>query len=1203
MALQFDGVDSYVDIPLYNVTNYVNGINININFKTPASNSTYALIGSDSNAGYILITNGGITTVLGSNGVGTISTLASSTEYDLSVTSVGSKLTISVVGMGSIEYDMATNINISRLGKTNNTPGQFVFDGSYTSIMTMSGGNTNNGGDRSYNFDTSTGTVLTDTTSGSNGTLINFDGDPWAVVGDNLPTASSVSFSGTMAVGSLLTSSYVYNDIDGDIETTSTFNWYASNDAIGTGKVSIATTENFTLTSAQENKYISFEVTPVNAVGTGTAYESAINATQIPGTPDTVPTASSVSFSGTMTTESLLTGSYTYDDVDSDVESGSTFNWYMSDDVGGTNKTSVGTSSTYILAVGQIGKFISFEVTPSNANGTGIAYESSINATAVTATPTVNGITVTDKFKSWQRDQSGNASVTITGTFTGTPTTIERQVDAGAWTVADASPTGNVFSDTLSLAEGQYVVGYRFSNDVGVTDTTTRTSVSAQFAMAGQSNMSGRGTNLQTYAPSTGGVNATLFANDYVYKDLTDPFDSNTGGIDEAINFADSGTAGSWAVRMASKWLENSEVPITLIPVARGGASIAVFTKGDAPSNGWAKNGYDAVVDMITAAGGAELFIWQQGESDSGTTVNTTYEAALNTLANNIKADLGINTLIIPLHTLDAGYDGNGTTTGQAAIRAVQIKVASENPNVSIAAPLTSIDSTLGVNQDGVHLKDDADLETAASIAYTAMLQDWESIASNVTFTGVVAVGNTLTGSYTYYDYDGDSEATSTFNWYASDDAVGTGKSVIGTSLTYLLTGAEVGKYISFEVTPVSTVGSGSPVESTSLPMNSLPTATSVSFTGTLKEGEVLLSSYTYGDIDSDAETVSTFKWYMSDDASGTNKTQIATSENFTLTVTQVGKFISFEVVPVNAVSTGLAVESSINVAAVLAADSIPTATSVTFSGSMESGQGLSGTYIYGDVDSDTETTSTFNWYMSDDTGGTAKTQIGSSQNFTLTDTQIGKFISFEVTPVNALATGLAVESSINVTSVIASPDVLPVASAVSFSGTLQEGQLLSGTYTYSDSDGDSETTTTFNWYMSDDTGGTNKTSISTSQNFTLTAAQLGKFISFEVTPVNSNGTGSAAETSINPTQVISSSGASSDVTISITGIPDGTYVVTLLDTARPQVFIESTMRVFTSGSTQSFTLSVAAGTLVYGFVRDNLDPSSNGAWIRATTV
>ncbi|MFC6272035.1 beta strand repeat-containing protein, partial [Pseudoalteromonas fenneropenaei] len=209
---------------------------------------------------------------------------------------------------------------------------------------------------------------------------------------------------------------------------------------------------------------------------------------------------------------------------------------------------------------------------------------------------------------------------------------------------------------------------------------------------------------------------------------------------------------------------------------------------------------------------------------------------------------------------------------------------------------------------------------------------------------------------------------------------------------------------------------------------DSPPTASNVSFSGNLQVGQTLTGSYTYADANGDTQSGTTFKWYASNNSSGSGKTAIsgATSQTFTLTASQVGKFISFEVTPKNSKATGTAVSSAINPTAVTAPDSAPTASAVSFSGTLAVGQTLTGSYTYSDSDGDTESGTTFKWYASDSSGGANKAAISgaTSQTFTLTSSQEGKFISFEVTPQNANATGSAVESSINSTAVNSKPVV-----------------------------------------------------------------------------------------------------------------------------------------------------------------------------------
>jgi hypothetical protein len=91
--------------------------------------------------------------------------------------------------------------------------------------------------------------------------------------------------------------------------------------------------------------------------------------------------------------------------------------------------------------------------------------------------------------------------------------------------------------------------------------------------------------------------------------------------------------------------------------------------------------------------------------------------------------------------------------------------------------------------------------------------------------------------------------------------------------------------------------------------------------------------------------------------------------------------------------------------------------------------------------------------------------------------------------------------------------DTPPSASSVSISGSLVAGNQITGNYTYNDVDGDPESGTTFQWYRADNQSGTSKAAISgaTSQNYTLNAANVGKYIQFGVTPANANSTGAEA--------------------------------------------------------------------------------------------
>lgn len=87
-----------------------------------------------------------------------------------------------------------------------------------------------------------------------------------------------------------------------------------------------------------------------------------------------VPSATSLSITGTQEVGETLTLNYTYNANDGGTESGSTFKWYRSDDSGGTNEAEISgaTSSTYVLQSSDNGKYIRASVTPSDGTLTGV---------------------------------------------------------------------------------------------------------------------------------------------------------------------------------------------------------------------------------------------------------------------------------------------------------------------------------------------------------------------------------------------------------------------------------------------------------------------------------------------------------------------------------------------------------------------------------------------------------------------------------------------------------------------------------------------------------------------------------------------------------------------------------------------------------------------------------------------------------------
>lgn len=204
-------------------------------------------------------------------------------------------------------------------------------------------------------------------------------------------------------------------------------------------------------------------------------------------------------------------------------------------------------------------------------------------------------------------------------------------------------------------------------------------------------------------------------------------------------------------------------------------------------------------------------------------------------------------------------------------------------------------------------------LETVATTFAGPIGANTVPYATNVTQTGTGMVGQILTGSYDYNDDETDNEATTQtlFSWYRANDNSGTGEIQIiepaNEADTYTLIAADIDKYIRFSVTPYAQTGS-SPGAEVKAPTwigpvaiaQSPPEAQDLRHIGICAVGETITANYTYYDAQSDAEGSSTIKWYYADDASGTNRQEIAGATSLTYAINGYsGKYLTFSVTPV----------------------------------------------------------------------------------------------------------------------------------------------------------------------------------------------------------------------------------------------------------------------------------------------------------------
>lgn len=277
-------------------------------------------------------------------------------------------------------------------------------------------------------------------------------------------------------------------------------------------------------------------------------------------------------------------------------------------------------------------------------------------------------------------------------------------------------------------------------------------------------------------------------------------------------------------------------------------------------------------------------------------------------------------------------------------------------------------------------------------------------VATDVSIVGNSAIGSVLSGVYSYSDAQGNDEGVSTFRWMRD------GTEISGaTDSSYTITNDDAGSMLQFEVTPVASSGGtlvGTAVISAEFAVdaNAAPTAGALNITGSLGEGETLTATYTYSDLEGDAEGASTIQW-LSDGATISG----AVGSTYIIQSDQVGAMISFEVTPIAAAGSSVGTAVTSNAVGPVPANAAPTAADVSISGTTQSGETLTGNYTYSDAEDDAEGTSTFRW-LSDG----AEIAGATSTTYTLTADDEGTLISFEVTPIAAAGTtsGTAVESN-----------------------------------------------------------------------------------------------------------------------------------------------------------------------------------------------
>jgi hypothetical protein len=818
------------------------------------------------------------------------------------------------------------------------------------------------------------------------------------------PTASAVTVSGEARIGGVLTASYSYSDFNGDVEDGSTYRWLkrASVDGVYTQIDAGTTTADagsaYTITAADMDNYIVFEITPANAsakfpVGTAAVSEPFLVA-------NLKPEAKNVTFTGAAVAGLPLTGGYEYVDMNGDAEAGSVYYVAASDTADFLSSTVVasGNSSanapvTFTPGEAEWKKFLRLEIVPKNIvpPDTGDrAYSAVIGPVerpagnpGGTNAPRAENVTLSGVQKPgatltgwydyydpkgepeygteivWYRvNMAENVSEVAQR---GGLTYVCTAADDGFGIQFEVTPKKDSFSDAVGAPQtGEIVL-------IGTDEAgyVKRTVLEEDFEDAPV---------VENQSPWT----YNLFSGDKISTLVTVVDGTKTEGEKNATKYPYVNSLSDKAYAMPSDDGKNLS----------GIVDVSVDINSDAPVNP-AASILGNSTDLNTSRIALLRFTNNAGATTyTSGTPSTNYGDGTARIATLQKGRW---------YTFKFRIDFNKNTV-TCRVDGAEIGTYTFNKNVNTVknSYLSKIEFYQNTRFDNVRIE---------SLTATA------PTAGTVGISGISAEGGDLTGTYTFFALSNEAAGGSAYKWYRGDtpggpfEVVGEGRASAGNLPKYRLTAADAGSYIKFEITPSSTDGEtgaassavSGRVTASSAAEPTAPEASDVTISGSAVPGGVLNGSYRYYDRNGDLENGSELSWLASSSADGANPRIAAAGTSFTLTQNEAGKYIFFSVIPKNGAAPTVGA-AAISVP-VFVSDA-PSARNVIISanGTVKAGNSLRGSY---DFAGGVELGSTYRWLRSETLNGTYA-EIDTNLSYVVTKGDEGKYLKFEVTPKNA---------------------------------------------------------------------------------------------------------------------------------------------------------------------------------------------------------
>lgn len=341
----------------------------------------------------------------------------------------------------------------------------------------------------------------------------------------------------------------------------------------------------------------------------------------------------------------------------------------------------------------------------------------------------LRSVTQEDKFKVYtpvenqvfQRNQKGFADIPIVGSLPESCQLVEASFnDSPYMKIVEGSIKGEFSGVLKSQKVGQGKLSVRCQDKKILSSVVQVVSIGDIYVIAGQSNASGRALNFQKHQNFP--MRASLFGNDYEWRNLKDPVDQSFGQID-LVSEDKSAKGSPWPI-VADYLLGKTKIPVAFITTAKGGSRIKQWDQ-----NLSERTLYGSMVKRIKKAsnGKVKAILWHQGESDSANGLSEEeYSILLRRLIENLKNDLP-NSPKLKLVVAQIGDRSKSTGINLDKIRVAQQNEWINNDNILSGPVLYDI----GPLDDGGHFQVDKHIHMLAKRWWASLRSHFYSVKND----------------------------------------------------------------------------------------------------------------------------------------------------------------------------------------------------------------------------------------------------------------------------------------------------------------------------------------------------------------------------------------------------------------------------------------------------------------------------------------